>query len=170
MEHALEVKFHLGFHWVTPPWRRTLTNGRDVKDVFPRCPVTHGRVRSTICKMSCGNRHEGRNPFRPKTTLLNEMLLGFAALVPALRSPQNDDIQRWRQHCFRESMSVQCWPIWTQDPWPVDGKCSQNTSIVLTLAPQRYQDRKLRPRSREWDWKLFVFGDQNFTGCTVKVW
>ena len=37
MELALEVKFYLDFHWVTQPWRRTLTNGRDVKYVFPRC-------------------------------------------------------------------------------------------------------------------------------------
>ena len=35
MELALEVKFHLDFHWVTRPWRRTLTNGSDVKYVFP---------------------------------------------------------------------------------------------------------------------------------------
>ena len=51
MELALEVKFYLDFHWVTRPWRRTLTNGSDViyvfaltngSDViyvFPRCPL-----------------------------------------------------------------------------------------------------------------------------------
>ena len=37
MELALEVKFPLDFHWVTRPWWRTLTNGSDVKYVFPRC-------------------------------------------------------------------------------------------------------------------------------------
>ena len=37
MELVLEVKFHLDFHWVARPWRRTLTNGSDVKYVFPRC-------------------------------------------------------------------------------------------------------------------------------------
>ena len=31
---ALEV---LDFHWVIRHWSRTVTNGRDVKDVFPRC-------------------------------------------------------------------------------------------------------------------------------------
>ena len=31
MELALEVKFHLDVHWVTRSWRRTLTNGSDVK-------------------------------------------------------------------------------------------------------------------------------------------
>ena len=35
MELALEEKFYLDFHWVTRPWRRTLTNGSDVKYVFP---------------------------------------------------------------------------------------------------------------------------------------
>ena len=39
MELALEVKFHLEFHWVTRPWRRTLANGRDVEDEFPRCRI-----------------------------------------------------------------------------------------------------------------------------------
>ena len=37
MELALEVKVHLDFHWVTRPWRRTLTNGNDVKYVIPWC-------------------------------------------------------------------------------------------------------------------------------------
>ena len=32
-----EVKCYLDFHWVARPRRRTLTNGSDVKDVFPRC-------------------------------------------------------------------------------------------------------------------------------------
>ena len=40
MELALEVKFYLDFHRVTRPWRRTLTNGSDVKYVFPRCLCT----------------------------------------------------------------------------------------------------------------------------------
>ena len=31
MELALGVKFDLGFHWVTRPWWRTLTNGGDVR-------------------------------------------------------------------------------------------------------------------------------------------
>ena len=35
MELALELKFYLGFHWVTLTWRRTLTNESDVKYVFP---------------------------------------------------------------------------------------------------------------------------------------
>ena len=35
MELALEMKFYLDFHWVTRAWRRTLTNGSDVKYVFP---------------------------------------------------------------------------------------------------------------------------------------
>ena len=39
MELAPQVKFHLDFHWVTRPWRRTLTNGSDLKYVFPRCRV-----------------------------------------------------------------------------------------------------------------------------------
>ena len=30
-------KFFLDIHWVTRPWRRRLTNGSDVKYVFPRC-------------------------------------------------------------------------------------------------------------------------------------
>ena len=34
-ELAVEVKFYLDFHRVARPWRRTLTNGNDVKDVFP---------------------------------------------------------------------------------------------------------------------------------------
>ena len=35
---ALEVKFHLDFHWVIyGHGNELLTNGRDVKDVFPRC-------------------------------------------------------------------------------------------------------------------------------------
>ena len=33
-ELALEMKFYHDFHWVTWPWRRTLTNG---SDVFPQC-------------------------------------------------------------------------------------------------------------------------------------
>ena len=37
MELAFEVKYDLDFHWVTRPWRRTLTNGSDVKYAFPRC-------------------------------------------------------------------------------------------------------------------------------------
>ena len=37
---ALEVKLDLDFHGVTRPWRRTLTNGSDVKYVFPRCRTT----------------------------------------------------------------------------------------------------------------------------------
>ena len=41
MELALEVKFDLDFHWVTHPWQRTLTNGSDVKSVFPRCLFNH---------------------------------------------------------------------------------------------------------------------------------
>ena len=36
-EFALEVTFDLDFHWVTRPWRRTLTNGSDFKYVVPRC-------------------------------------------------------------------------------------------------------------------------------------
>ena len=36
---ALEVTCYLDFHWVTRPWRRTLTNGSDVNDVFPWCPI-----------------------------------------------------------------------------------------------------------------------------------
>ena len=39
MELALEGKFCLDFHWVSRPWWRTLTNGSDVKYVFPRCHV-----------------------------------------------------------------------------------------------------------------------------------
>ena len=35
MELALEVNFLMIFHWVTRPWQRTLTNGSDVKYVFP---------------------------------------------------------------------------------------------------------------------------------------
>ena len=42
MELALEEKFYLDFHWVTRPWRRTLTSGSDVKYVFPRCLSTQG--------------------------------------------------------------------------------------------------------------------------------
>ena len=38
-ELALELKFYLDFHRVTWPLRRTLTNGSDVKYVFPRCPI-----------------------------------------------------------------------------------------------------------------------------------
>ena len=34
MELALGVKFHLDFHWITRPWRRTLTNGGDAGYVF----------------------------------------------------------------------------------------------------------------------------------------
>ena len=37
MELALKVKFYLDFHRVARPWRQTLTNGSDVKYVFPRC-------------------------------------------------------------------------------------------------------------------------------------
>ena len=40
MELALAVKFYLDFHWITRPWRRTLTNGSDVKYVFSRCHPT----------------------------------------------------------------------------------------------------------------------------------
>ena len=32
-----QVNFYLEFHWVTRQWRRTMTNGSDVKFVFPRC-------------------------------------------------------------------------------------------------------------------------------------
>ena len=35
MELELEAKFYIDFHWVTRPWRRTLTTGCDVKYVFP---------------------------------------------------------------------------------------------------------------------------------------
>ena len=38
MELAFEVKLYLDLHWVTRPWRRTLTTGSDVKYVIPRCP------------------------------------------------------------------------------------------------------------------------------------
>ena len=34
MELALEVILYFNFHWVTRPWRRTLTNGSDVKTYF----------------------------------------------------------------------------------------------------------------------------------------
>ena len=45
-EFALEVKFYLDFHRVTQPWRRTLTNGSDVKYVFPRCLVGRSVLQS----------------------------------------------------------------------------------------------------------------------------
>ena len=31
-------RWNVHFHCVTHPWRRTLTNGSDVKYIFPRCP------------------------------------------------------------------------------------------------------------------------------------
>ena len=37
MELALEVKFYLNYHWAARPWRRTLTNGSDIKYVFSWC-------------------------------------------------------------------------------------------------------------------------------------
>ena len=53
-ELALEVKFYLGFHRVTRPWRRTLTNRSGVKYVFPWCPVDRAEL------LRC--RHSRRSP------------------------------------------------------------------------------------------------------------
>ena len=47
MEVALEVKFCLDFHWVSRPWRQTLTNRNDVKYVFPRSFVSEFAGAST---------------------------------------------------------------------------------------------------------------------------
>ena len=44
MDLALEVKFISTFTEFTRPWWRTLTNGSDVKYVFPRC---HARAIDT---------------------------------------------------------------------------------------------------------------------------
>ena len=38
----MKLALELDFHRVTRPWRRTLTNGSDVKCVFPRCRVHCG--------------------------------------------------------------------------------------------------------------------------------
>ena len=37
MELQLEVNFYLDSHWVTRPWWPTLTNGSDIKEIFPWC-------------------------------------------------------------------------------------------------------------------------------------
>ena len=44
IELALELKFYLDFHWVSRPWRRTLTNGSDVKYIFLRSPCDAVRL------------------------------------------------------------------------------------------------------------------------------
>ena len=52
MELAIEMKFYLDFHWVTHPWRRRLTNGSDIKYVFP---LTNGSDVKYVFPMTIGS-------------------------------------------------------------------------------------------------------------------
>ena len=62
MELALQVKFYFDFHRVTRPWRRTLTNGSDVKYVFP---LTNGSdVKNTYFR-GVGNSNASTERLQP---------------------------------------------------------------------------------------------------------
>ena len=52
MELALEGKSYLDFNWVARPWRRTLTNGSDVKYVFS---LTNGSDVKYVFPLTNGN-------------------------------------------------------------------------------------------------------------------
>ena len=54
-ELALEMKFYLDFHRVTWPWRRILTNGSDVKDVFPRGYSSWVGLTASSGQCACAN-------------------------------------------------------------------------------------------------------------------
>ena len=45
-ELALDTKFYIDFHWVARLWKRRLTNGSDVKYIFPRCRPRPGTQHS----------------------------------------------------------------------------------------------------------------------------
>ena len=64
-ELALEVKFYIKYHWVTRSWWRTLTNGSDVKYVFP---LTKGNeVRQNVfprCRLVDAPQHVIHEPCR----------------------------------------------------------------------------------------------------------
>ena len=67
IELALEVKFYLDVHWVTRPWRRTLANGNDLKDVFPWSPCVLS-VLPQIClnsELPLSALSASRLPFHP---------------------------------------------------------------------------------------------------------
>ena len=61
MELALEVKFRLDFHWVTRPWRRTLTYGSDFKYIPPAFLPTGRRDRALFVVGCFGQSLESHN-------------------------------------------------------------------------------------------------------------
>ena len=76
MELALEVKFISTFTEFTSPWWRTLTNGSDVKYVFPRCHTSAG---------SPSTASSGGDTISMKTTTLLDCTQSLSFLLVFLR-------------------------------------------------------------------------------------
>ena len=137
IELALEVKFHLEFHWVTRPWWQTLANGRDVKDVFPQCLFVLGcapeEFRKKIWYWPAG---WPVGDTRPPSAWAPR---GFPS--PLLARPL---WRRWRQRSWRSTVDGRWW-WWCGPDEPGDEK-EKNDRVSLRMS--NHPDL-VRPSTRE---------------------
>ena len=118
-------EIYLDFHWVTRPWRQTLTNGSDVEYLYPSCPSCRPHTDQLTYPLLTNHQ---TTTYRPPSDHLPTTHRPLLCRTWSLRCPAAF-LRRWR------TLSRDTWPTTpvTSPPCSASSPVNRWSSRVINL-------------------------------------